>query len=110
MTGSRPFIFWMTCWKYISPIAIFIVLIASIAETAKDTAKYSAYVGCKQVRHRNSTSSLYTITLKMAAINFIPRSIAFYNRIHKDSLKIPDSNMVKSSSPVSLALSSIFLA
>ncbi|XP_065058071.1 sodium-dependent neutral amino acid transporter B(0)AT3-like isoform X2 [Rhopilema esculentum] len=47
MTGSRPNIFWMLCWKYISPIAIFIVLIASIVETAKDTAKYSAYVGCE---------------------------------------------------------------
>eukprot|EP00794_Sanderia_malayensis_P007057 gene7057-7849_t len=48
MTGKRPFLFWMVCWKYISPIAIFIVLIASIAETSKDTAKYKAYAGCIQ--------------------------------------------------------------
>ena len=49
MTGSRPNIFWMLCWKYISPIAIFIVLVASIAQTAQETAKYKAYVGCKEV-------------------------------------------------------------
>ena len=34
----------------------------------------------------------YTITLKMAAKNFLPRCIAFYNRIPIDSLAIPNSN------------------
>lgn len=49
MTGSRPNIFWMLCWKYISPIAIFIVLIASIVQTSQETAKYKSYVGCVEV-------------------------------------------------------------
>ena len=32
------------------------------------------------------------ITLKMVARNFLPKCIAFYNQIPKDSLKVPNLN------------------
>eukprot|EP00794_Sanderia_malayensis_P007056 gene7056-7848_t len=48
MTGSRPNIFWLICWKYISPLALIIVFIASVVKNASNEPTYSAYVGCKQ--------------------------------------------------------------
>lgn len=50
MTGSRPNIFWMICWKYISPLAIFVIFIANIVKQASGTYSYNAYVGCILVR------------------------------------------------------------
>ncbi len=29
MTGSRPHVYWMLCWKYISPLAMLTILAAS---------------------------------------------------------------------------------
>ncbi|XP_066936637.1 sodium-dependent neutral amino acid transporter B(0)AT3-like isoform X1 [Clytia hemisphaerica] len=46
MTGSRPNIFWMLCWKYISPVALLVVFITNINTLSKDTAKYAVYTGC----------------------------------------------------------------
>lgn len=48
MTGSRPNIFWLLCWKYISPAALIIVFIASVVKNAQNQPTYSAYVGCTQ--------------------------------------------------------------
>ena len=50
MTGKRPWIGWRICWKYISPIALFLILVVTVYDLTKDTAKYQAFVGCKQVR------------------------------------------------------------
>lgn len=50
MTGSRPFFFWILCWKYISPIVMTFVFITSVIKTAGDKPSYLAYVGCLQVR------------------------------------------------------------
>lgn len=49
MTGSRPWIGWRICWKYISPIALFLILVATVYDLTEDTAKYQAFVGCEQV-------------------------------------------------------------
>ena len=48
MTGKRPYLFWMICWKYISPLAIFIIFISNCHQLVVDSPKYSAYVGCAQ--------------------------------------------------------------
>lgn len=50
MTGKRPWIGWMICWKYISPLALFIVLIALIAQQSQSAPTYSKFVGCTQVQ------------------------------------------------------------
>lgn len=52
MTGSRPHIFWLVCWKYISPTALIVVFIASVVKNAQTSATYSAFVGCVQVSRR----------------------------------------------------------
>ena len=49
MTGKRPWIGWMVCWKYISPFLLFLVLIGVLYTSSSETAKYSAFVGCLQV-------------------------------------------------------------
>ena len=49
MTGKKPWIGWRICWKYISPLALFIVLVATIYDLTEGTATYSAFVGCEQV-------------------------------------------------------------
>ena len=56
MTGKRPWIGWMICWKYISPLALLIVLIAVIAQQSQSAPTYSAYVGCQQVCSRLTVS------------------------------------------------------
>ena len=47
---------------------------------------------CRKSPISTGRSGRLTITLKMAARNFLPRCIAFYNRIPIDSLTIPNSN------------------
>ncbi|XP_057312822.1 sodium-dependent neutral amino acid transporter B(0)AT1-like [Hydractinia symbiolongicarpus] len=48
MTGKRPYLFWMICWKYISPVAIFIIFVANCHQQITKGATYMAYVGCAQ--------------------------------------------------------------
>ncbi|XP_057312121.1 sodium-dependent neutral amino acid transporter B(0)AT3-like isoform X2 [Hydractinia symbiolongicarpus] len=48
MTGKRPYLFWMICWKYISPLAIFIIFVANCHKLATKFPTYKAYVGCLQ--------------------------------------------------------------
>jgi len=55
MTGKRPYLFWMICWKYISPIAILIIFIANIVKSSSGVAKYKVYVGCAE-QYTNFTS------------------------------------------------------
>jgi len=43
MTGSRPNIFILVCWKFITPLLILGVLIMSVVNEIKDGVKYSAY-------------------------------------------------------------------
>jgi len=48
MTGKRPYLFWMICWKYISPFAIFVIFIANVSKMSSGVAMYSLYVGCAE--------------------------------------------------------------
>jgi len=48
MTGYRPNVFWLCCWKYISPIALIVVFIASCVKLSSKAPTYSAFVGCTQ--------------------------------------------------------------
>ncbi|KXJ73558.1 hypothetical protein RP20_CCG015603 [Aedes albopictus] len=43
MTGSRPGLYWMLCWKYISPIAMITILTASFIELASEGSSYPGW-------------------------------------------------------------------
>jgi len=45
MTGSRPHMYWMLCWKYISPLAMLSILFASFYNLVQNGSNYPAWVG-----------------------------------------------------------------
>lgn len=44
MTGSRPHIYWMLCWKYVSPLAMLSILFASFMNLISNGSNYPAWV------------------------------------------------------------------
>lgn len=49
MTGNRPNIYWMLCWKYISPSAMLIILVASFYQLLAEGSSYPAWIPTKGV-------------------------------------------------------------
>ncbi|XP_055712703.1 sodium-dependent neutral amino acid transporter B(0)AT3 isoform X1 [Phlebotomus papatasi] len=47
MTGSRPGLYWMICWKYISPLAMTTILTASFFDLAIRGSNYPAWNSLK---------------------------------------------------------------
>ncbi|GAB0089144.1 Transporter [Sergentomyia squamirostris] len=47
MTGSRPGLYWMICWKYVSPIAMISILTASFFDLAIKGSSYPAWNSLK---------------------------------------------------------------
>ncbi|XP_034831380.1 sodium-dependent neutral amino acid transporter B(0)AT3 [Maniola hyperantus] len=45
MTGQRPGIYWMICWKYLSPLAMLSILVSSFVELAMEGSSYEAWIG-----------------------------------------------------------------
>ena len=43
MTGSRPGYFWVTCWMFVTPVAMLTILIANIVLMSKGDAVYYAW-------------------------------------------------------------------
>ncbi len=43
MTGSKPWLYWLICWKYISPTAMCAILGASLVQMAVSGAGYEAW-------------------------------------------------------------------
>ncbi len=43
MTGSRPNYYWLICWKFISPVAMLGILIASVIDMSVSGAGYEAW-------------------------------------------------------------------
>ncbi|KAL1129026.1 hypothetical protein AAG570_013558 [Ranatra chinensis] len=44
MIGTRPGLYWLVCWKYLSPLAMILILLASICELLMDGSGYPAWV------------------------------------------------------------------
>lgn len=44
MTGSRPSLYWLLCWKYISPIAMISILGASFFQLITNGSSYPAWI------------------------------------------------------------------
>lgn len=47
MTGSRPHLYWMLCWKYISPCAMLIILVASFYQLVVEGSSYPAWIAAR---------------------------------------------------------------
>ena len=47
MIGSRPSLYWQICWKYLSPIAMILILMASVLEILFDGSGYEAWIASK---------------------------------------------------------------
>ncbi|CAG9865492.1 unnamed protein product [Phyllotreta striolata] len=77
MTGSRPGLYWLVCWKYLSPLAMLSILVASFVEIAVDGSGYSAWVASKGETVRQPwpvwAISLITV-LVLASVLWIPGS------------------------------------
>jgi solute carrier family 6 amino acid/orphan transporter-like 15/16/17/18/20 len=43
MTGSRPGIYWLICWKFVSPLAMILILVASVINMIMEGAGYEAW-------------------------------------------------------------------
>ena len=54
MTGKRPWIGWMICWKYISPLTLIILIITTLYNMGDKGIGYWTFVACLQVRFTHS--------------------------------------------------------
>ncbi|XP_030750013.1 sodium-dependent neutral amino acid transporter B(0)AT3 [Sitophilus oryzae] len=75
MTGSRPGLYWLICWKYLSPLAMLSILVASFVEIAVDGSGYSAWVAEKgeTVKHPWPIWAILLIcTLVLVCVMWIP--------------------------------------
>ncbi|KAJ8683793.1 hypothetical protein QAD02_019585 [Eretmocerus hayati] len=75
MTGSRPGLYWLICWKYLSPLAMLSILVASFIEIAVDGSGYQAWVPSRGAteRHEWPTWALFLIAiLILTSILWIP--------------------------------------
>ena len=43
MTGSKPSIYWMVCWKYVSPVAIVGIFLSSLIQMFTKFPDYDAF-------------------------------------------------------------------
>ncbi|KAJ9595050.1 hypothetical protein L9F63_013647, partial [Diploptera punctata] len=53
MTGRRPGLYWLICWKYLSPLAMLSILVASFVEIAVEGSGYPAWVASKGITERH---------------------------------------------------------
>lgn len=53
MTGNRPGLYWLICWKYLSPLAMLSILVASFVEIFFEGSGYPAWVASKGVTERH---------------------------------------------------------
>lgn len=44
MVGSRPSLYWQICWKYLSPLAMILILVASFVDIIVKGSGYPAWV------------------------------------------------------------------
>ncbi|XP_059468506.1 sodium-dependent neutral amino acid transporter B(0)AT3 [Neocloeon triangulifer] len=75
MTGHRPGMYWLICWKYLSPLAMISILVASFLQIALDGSGYDAWVFSEGTteRHNWPTWSIVLIlTLILASVLWIP--------------------------------------
>ncbi|XP_034937519.1 sodium-dependent neutral amino acid transporter B(0)AT3 isoform X2 [Chelonus insularis] len=80
MTGNRPGLYWLICWKYLSPLAMLSILVASFVQILVEGSGYSAWIASKgeTERHEWPTWALGLIFfLISASVLWIPAVAIF---------------------------------
>ncbi|XP_038223563.1 sodium-dependent neutral amino acid transporter B(0)AT3 [Zerene cesonia] len=75
MTGQRPGIYWLICWKYLSPLAMISILISSFAELAVEGSGYDAWISSEGDTIRKPWpiwAILLVLVLVLASVLWIP--------------------------------------
>lgn len=75
MTGNRPGLYWLICWKYLSPLAMLTILVASFVEIICEGSGYQTWVPNKGTTERQEwpTWALVLIfILILASVLWIP--------------------------------------
>lgn len=80
MTGNRPGLYWLICWKYLSPLAMLSILFASFIEIVYKGSGYQAWVATKGVTERLDWPTwglVLSAILILASVLWIPAIALF---------------------------------
>ncbi|XP_041376722.1 sodium-dependent neutral amino acid transporter B(0)AT3-like [Gigantopelta aegis] len=75
MLGSRPSYFWLICWRYLAPVAMLLILAASLVEIFSNGVTYDAWDAEKGVAHRLFWPwwcQMFAVILILASVLWIP--------------------------------------
>lgn len=75
MTGTRPGIYWLICWKYLSPLAMLLILISSFFELATEGSGYDAWIRSEGDTVRKTWpiwAVVLVLVLVLASVLWIP--------------------------------------
>lgn len=75
MTGQRPGIYWLICWKYLSPLAMLSILVSSFVELATEGSAYDAWIksiGDTERKPWPVWAVLLVLVLVLASVLWIP--------------------------------------
>lgn len=75
MTGSRPALYWMVCWKYVSPAAMITILVASLIGLWTDGSSYPAWnamLGATETHEWPHWCIVLAVFLILVSILWIP--------------------------------------
>ena len=73
MTGRKPSIYWLICWRYISPIAMVIILVASFVQMAVSGAGWSnPKIGVVLKSIKRALLYRHLLNAKVCAVKFCP--------------------------------------
>ena len=75
MTGQRPGIYWLICWKYLSPLAMLSILVSSFWELATEGSAYDAWIksiGDTERKPWPVWAVLLVLVLILASVLWIP--------------------------------------
>lgn len=75
MTGQRPGIYWLICWKYLSPLAMISILVSSFIELAVGGSGYQAWIseaGDTMQRQWPTWAVILVLVLILSSVLWIP--------------------------------------
>ncbi|KAL0822223.1 hypothetical protein ABMA28_004353 [Loxostege sticticalis] len=75
MTGQRPGIYWLICWKYLSPLAMLSILVSSFVDLAMEGSGYEAWMKNEGVTEKKPWpiwAVMLVLVLVLSSVLWIP--------------------------------------